>query len=199
MLCQPAACGCSFFSSTLNISIDSNGLVTIEQAEFTDIAEMQADIAALEAIVADMQGDLSSAGTDLATLITSVDRLDQLVGGSASANSGTTSGTTALTVATATLPTLAYAGQLFGWCAIAYSKTVSSDVFGVSARINGATAATGGADRAGAAAGWSTANAGPISVSAGTAPTVDTQLTRASGTGTATVTSAVVRWLFVPT
>lgn len=198
MLCQPAACGCKFFSTTLNISIDANGVVTLEQAEFTDISEMQADIAALEAIVADMQGDLSSAGTDLATLIASVARLDGMQTGSASAATGTTSGTTPLVVATATLSTVADAGILFAWAACLYSKTVAGDVFAVTARINGSSGATGGRDLTAATTGWATGNAGPTSISGGTAPTVDIALTRISGSGTATASSAVVRYLFLP-
>lgn len=197
MLCRPAACGCKFVSSSLNISVDANGVVTLEQAEFTDITEMQADIAALEAIVADMQGDLSAAGTDLATLVASITRLDGMIAGQATAATGTTSGTTALTVITSTLATVPDAGVLFVWGASFYNKTVATDVFSVTCRINAGVGATGGRDLGGASTGWATGMAF-TTISAGTAPTVDLQLTRVSGTGTATTPSSALRWLFLP-
>jgi hypothetical protein len=197
MLCGQTSCGCAFFSSTLNISVDSNGLVTLEQAEFTDLTGALADIAQLQAEMLAAQSDITALETAMGTAESSIDRLDEMQTGFAAASSGTTSGTTALTIVTDTTPTLAVAGQLFVDGRAIFTKTVSSDVFQLTARINAGSASTPGRDLSGESTGWCTALA-LTAISAGTSPTVDIQLQRLSGTGTASVASASLRWWYLP-
>jgi hypothetical protein len=190
--CRESVCGCRFVSTTLDIT-QIGGVVTLEQAEFTDLAGALADIAALEAAMTTAQADIAALETDMGTAEAAIARFDAMTGSSASSNTGTTSGTTALTIVTTTTPTLAATGLILMEGRVVFSKTVSTDVFQLAGRINAVSAATAGRDTSGAAAGWCTAFAGPTSVAGGSTPTLDIQLSRVSGTGTATL-----RWWFLP-
>lgn len=198
-ICGSQSCACALRSDTLTVT----GAGTpgspwvIEQAEFTDITALQNAVDNLEASVAVLLSDVSALQVLTTDHATAIARLDAMQSGSISASSGTTSGTTPLTIDSTSLSTVPVAGVLFLWGAAIYSKTVSTDVFQVSTRINGVAHATAMRDQANGTAGVLTMG-GPTAISASTAPSIDYQLTRISGTGTATVASATLRWLFLP-
>jgi hypothetical protein len=199
-ICGSQACACALTSATLAVS--GNGTPgspwVIEQAEFSDITALQVAVDNLEATAAALTSDVTALQTLTASQTTSISRLDAMEDGASAATSGTTSGSTPLTVETFTFAPLPFAGHIWVYAAAIFTKTVSTDVFSLTTRVNGATHASPSQDRSGAAAGSLATIGGPSAGSAATTPTVDMQLTRAAGTGTATVTSATLRWLFLP-
>lgn len=64
-VCPQRGCGCAFTSETLTITPDSenSALIHIEQAEFTDITDMQDDIATLESEMDAAQAQLAGLTT----------------------------------------------------------------------------------------------------------------------------------------
>ncbi len=57
MICGSPTCGCAFESSTLNVTRVGD-VITLEQAQFTDITALQIDVAALKVDMAAAQGDI---------------------------------------------------------------------------------------------------------------------------------------------
>lgn len=205
MLCgPPIGCNCAFESSTLNISIGPEGQIILEQAEFTDIAALQADVAALEAWQTTAMSEISGLQTNVTTLINSTARLDLLTAGAASQAGavGPTSGTTPLVIASTTVGPFASAGTILVWGTAAFTKTVATDDFELVSRSDGVTISRG-QDLTNEASAWTASVTGLAAVAAAASPTVDITLTRTAGTGTATTTASIFNgrlvWLFIPT
>ena len=203
MLCGPAtACGCAFTSTTLNISVDANGLVTIEQAEFTEITAMQAAIDTLETQMIAVLADIATLETDVAAAQADADRLDILQSSTLTASGvGPTSGATELTLLSQAFSAFGVAGRLIFGGHASYTKTVTTDVFDVFANYDGVDVSRG-IDRTQLSSGWSAATAS-ASVAASDTPTISLRLARSSGTGTATTVASTnacrLWWIFIPT
>lgn len=201
MLCGDRSCGCAFVSSTLNISVDDQGVVTLEQAEFTEITAMQAAIDTLETQMTAALADITDLQADVVAAQADADRLDILQSSTLTASAvGPTSGATALTLLSQAFSAFGVAGRiLFGGHA-AYTKTVTTDVFDVFATYDG-TQISRAIDRTQLSSGWASA-IGSASVAASDTPTISIQLARSSGTGTATTVASTnacrLWWIFIP-
>jgi hypothetical protein len=204
-LCTPRGCGCAFTSDTLTIFPDPSNanLIHFEQAEFTDLTEMQADIAALEAAMATAQSDISAAQTDITTLETAVATLSGIAASTTGGSALTTSGTTTSTVATLGPIVAEVTGFALLIAHMQRSQTVGTDTFDMQISVNGTIVAIG--------RGVGTTNAGSLTpalhylaaVTAGVSYTFTTSLLRQAGTGTATTVSDArfnrLTAVFIPT
>lgn len=139
MACSPKGCNCSFQSETLTISVDG-GVVTIEQAEFTDITEMQDDIAALQAAVAALTTTVSDGfAAQTAALAAAVAFREPVrLTGTATARAAQTA---LLVTNSVSIPAETYARYVIVDITTHVSKTVAADVVSVRARYNAANVA----------------------------------------------------------
>lgn len=182
MLCVPRGCGCAFTSSTLSIAPDESNpnLIRIEQAELTELTEIQADIDALEAAVAALQ----AADTSMLSTIAGLQK-KPVFGGSGAGSGVTTSGTTVTAmheVSTGPVP----AGLLGIFFQISYTKTVDTDRFLATFRIGGSGGGVSGAQYDEDGTIGQATFARWMSVAAAADHTLGVYLQRVNGTGTAT-------------
>ncbi len=204
MLCPPAsACGCAFQSSTLNITVDADGTWHIEQAQFTDIAAMQADIAALKAWQTTATGQISALETSSGTHAAAITRFDAMAASNVLQSGlgvGPTVTTTPLVIASATIGPFNTAGTVVWGGHAVYTKTVATDTFSGFARHDG-TSRGRGTDFTQLLSGWVSATTARA-LAATDAPVIDFALARNGGTGTATTLSVSVAgglfWMFIP-
>lgn len=144
-------------------------------------------------ITAEWGNDVSTAAGELQTMSSS--------GETGPDSAGPTSGTTPLTIDTATFADPGIAGRLHVWANALITKTVSTDRFTIDIQVAGATICASSEPNAGGATFVPLRASGSAAIAGGSASTIDVILTRASGTGTATVgsgTQCVLHWIFIP-
>jgi len=108
-------------------------------------------------------------------------------------------GAAEFTVQTLTMAAPALAGRVHAFVNIIFSKTVGTDRFGVSVKIDGNVVGGTLEDSAPATTTKHVQTSGSATVdTSGTVPVVVT-VARTAGTGTATVTSLAFHYIFIPT
>lgn len=156
---------------------------------FTDVTTVVAG----NKITADWGNDVAAACDELQELASS--------GEQGPDSAGPTSGTTPLTVDTATFAASDVAGRLHVFANLVITKSVSTDRFTITLEIAGTEACVSTEANAGGATVVPLRASGQVLVAASSAATINVIVTRASGSGTATVsagTQCVLHWIFIP-
>ena len=178
-VCAPRACGCSFTSESLSIFPDeaTSSLIHIEQADFSEITDMQADIATL-------QTDLDVAEADIATLEASVAALPRSKTFTANISSApVTSGTTTLVMWSLSIPAQTVAGTVLVWMLSSGNQSVGTDVFDLGPSFDGGTNFSAISRRTGTGTAPGNLISTHWTLTASTALTVSACAKRQSGTG----------------
>jgi len=116
-------------------------------------------------------------------------------------NAGPTSGTTSLTFDTITLPAPGIPGRLHAWSNGQHTKTVGTDRFSLVLLIDGDSISNVDNQAPDATTSWPWSMSGSAAIDGASDAVITATITRASGTGTASIAAAtrcVLHYIFIP-